>query len=221
MPCSLRASWETMLFLGEALDLFPLVGGLRVYKPNGPAVFPPAPPELALRHKPSVFSGENQLYSVFGQRLRQRSQQRDIPDAVCAFGEIIHVGPVAVGIVELFLDADHTPLPVDIGIREGQCLSPPEAEKRYGEIAAFLGLEPTSKALIAHLLGMNAKLDIPACIKDYEGGIIDEREFLDKLPKVAELALGDACTGSNPRSITPAEMEKLLRCCFYDEEVDF
>jgi len=96
-----------------------------------------------------------------------------------------------------------------------------EAEKRYGEIAAFLGLEPTSKALIAHIQAMNAKLDIPTCIKDYEGGIIDEKEFLDKLPKVAELAVGDACTGSNPRTITPAEMEKLLRCCFYDEEVDF
>ena len=97
----------------------------------------------------------------------------------------------------------------------------PEAEKRYGEIAAFLGLEPTSKALIAHIKAMNAKLDIPACIRDYEGGIIDEKEFLDKLPQVAELAVGDACTGSNPRPITPAEMEKLLKCCFYDTEVDF
>ena len=97
----------------------------------------------------------------------------------------------------------------------------PEAEKRYGEIAAFLGLEPTSKALIAHIKAMSAKLDIPACIRDYEGGIIDEKEFLDKLPQVAELAVGDACTGSNPRAITPAEMEKLLKCCFYDTEVDF
>ena len=97
----------------------------------------------------------------------------------------------------------------------------PEAEKRYGEIAAFLGLEPTSKALIAHIKAMNAKLDIPTCIRDYEGGIIDEKEFLDKLPQVAELAVGDACTGSNPRAITPAEMEKLLKCCFYDTEVDF
>ena len=97
----------------------------------------------------------------------------------------------------------------------------PEAEKRYGEIAAFLGLEPTSKALIAHIKAMNAKLDIPTCIKDYEGGIIDEKEFLEKLPQVAELAVGDACTGSNPRQIDPDTMAKLLKCCFYDEEVDF
>ena len=97
----------------------------------------------------------------------------------------------------------------------------PEAEKRYGEIAAFLGLEPTSKALIAHIKAMNKQLDIPTCIKDYEGGIIDEKEFLEKLPQVAELAVGDACTGSNPRTITPDVMEKLLKCCFYDTEVDF
>ena len=39
--------------------------------------------------------------------------------------------------------------------------------------------------------------------------------------KVAELAVGDACTGSNPRSIDPEQMAKLLKCCFYDEEVTF
>lgn len=97
----------------------------------------------------------------------------------------------------------------------------PEAAKRYGEIAAFLGLEPTAASLIKHIRTLNAKLDIPGGIKDYEGGIIDEKEFLEKLPKVAELAVGDACTGSNPRSITPKEMEKLLKACYFDTEVDF
>ena len=38
---------------------------------------------------------------------------------------------------------------------------------------------------------------------------------------LAELAVGDACTGSNPRSINPEQMAKLLTCCFYDTEVDF
>ncbi len=97
----------------------------------------------------------------------------------------------------------------------------PAAAKRYEEIAAFLGLEPTVDALIAHIKGLNAKLDIPTCIKDYEGGIIDEKEFMDKLDSVATLAVGDACTGSNPRKIDPAQMAKLLKCCYYDEEVDF
>lgn len=97
----------------------------------------------------------------------------------------------------------------------------PAAAKRYEEIATFLGLESSVDALIAHIQKMNKELDIPTCIKDYEGGIIDEKEFLDKLATVAELAVGDACTGSNPRTITPAEMEKLLKCCYFDEEVDF
>lgn len=102
----------------------------------------------------------------------------------------------------------------------------PEAAKRYAEIAKFLGLAGTTDAeltdaLIAHIKGLNTKLDIPACIKDYEGGIINEAEFLKKLPEVAELAVGDACTGSNPRAIDPKAMEKLLTCCFYDTEVNF
>ncbi len=102
----------------------------------------------------------------------------------------------------------------------------PAAAERYAKIAKFLGLSGTTTdelvdALIAHIQEMNRALDIPTCIKDYEGGIIDEQEFLDKLPSVAELAVGDACTGSNPRSITPEQMAKLLKCCFYDTEVDF
>lgn len=95
------------------------------------------------------------------------------------------------------------------------------AAKRYAEIAGFIGLEPSVDALIEHINKMNKALDIPSCIKDYEGGIIDEKEFLEKLPEVAANAVSDACTGSNPRSITPKEMEKLLLCCFYDTEVDF
>ena len=101
-----------------------------------------------------------------------------------------------------------------------------DAAERYAEIASFIGLkggsnEELTDALIAELKSMNASLEIPSCIKDYEGGIIDEKEFMDKLPEVAKLAISDACTGSNPRIPTPEEMEKLLKACFYDEEIDF
>jgi len=97
----------------------------------------------------------------------------------------------------------------------------PEAKTRYEEISTFLGLEPTVDALIAHLLKMNTQLSIPTCIKEYEGSIIDEKEFLEKLDKVATLAVGDACTGSNPREINPEQMAKLLKACYYNTEVDF
>ena len=43
----------------------------------------------------------------------------------------------------------------------------------------------------------------------------------ERLPEIAKNAVGDACTGSNPRKISVEEMEKLLKCCYYDTEVDF
>lgn len=102
----------------------------------------------------------------------------------------------------------------------------PEAMARYADIARFIGLagdsdEALTDALIAEIKEMNKKLNIAPCIKLYEGGIIDEKEFNEKLAMVAELAVGDACTGSNPRAIDPEQMAKLLTCCFYDTEVDF
>ena len=102
----------------------------------------------------------------------------------------------------------------------------PEAAERYAQIARFIGLKGQSNdelvdALIKELRAMNKSLEIPDGIKDYEGGIIDEKEFLEKLPEVAKNAIGDACTGSNPRQPNQEEMEKLLKCCFYDTEVDF
>lgn len=100
------------------------------------------------------------------------------------------------------------------------------AAVRYAEIADFIGLggntiEEKVAALVAELKAMNKSLNIPDCIKDYEGGIIDEKEFMDKLPEVATLAIGDACTGSNPRVPSQEDMEKLLKACFYGEDINF
>ena len=64
----------------------------------------------------------------------------------------------------------------------------------------------------------NVKLNIPKTLKEFG---IDEDEFKEKVAVIAELAVGDACTGSNPRPITPAEMEKLLTCTYYGTKVDF
>lgn len=102
----------------------------------------------------------------------------------------------------------------------------PEAAERYAEIAKAIDLkgnttEELVAALVEEIKAMNVSLDIPAGIKDYEGGIIDEKEFFDKLSQVAENAIGDACTGSNPRIPTQEEMEGLLKACFYGEDVNF
>ena len=100
------------------------------------------------------------------------------------------------------------------------------AAERYADIARFIGLkgnntEELVAALVAEIKAMNASLNIPDAIKDYEGGIIDETEFMEKLSKVAELAIGDACTGSNPRQPSQEDMEKLLKACYYGEDVNF
>ena len=109
----------------------------------------------------------------------------------------------------------------------------PEAKKRYGEIADFMKLGGSNDdekvdLLIQYLRKMNDDLNIPHCIKNYgeggvpaEEGIVPEEEFLTKLSDIAANAILDACTGSNPRKPSQEEMEKLLKCCYYDTEVDF
>lgn len=107
------------------------------------------------------------------------------------------------------------------------------AAKRYAVIAdeMKLGGETTEekiKFLIAYLRGMNDKLNIPQCIKNYgkdsyptEQGFVPEDVFLERLHDIAVNAIADACTGSNPRQPSVEKMEKLLKCCYYDTEVDF
>ena len=109
----------------------------------------------------------------------------------------------------------------------------PEAADRYAEISDFMNLGGNSKEekiqlLITYLRGMNDKLNIPHSINHYgadsypaEQGFVPENVFLERLPEIAKNAIGDACTGSNPRQPSQEEMEKLLKCCYYDTDVDF
>lgn len=109
----------------------------------------------------------------------------------------------------------------------------PEAKQRYGAIADAMNLggnndDEKVALLIAALHKMNDDLNIPHCIRNYgadsypcEQGFVPENVFLERLPEIAKNAIGDACTGSNPRIPTQTEMEQLLKCCYYDQEVDF
>ncbi|MGN0636396.1 MAG: iron-containing alcohol dehydrogenase [Acutalibacteraceae bacterium] len=107
------------------------------------------------------------------------------------------------------------------------------AAKRYAIIADEMKLggetvEEKVQLLIAALRKMCDDLNIPHCIKNYgadsyptEQGFVPEDVFLSRLHDIAVNAIGDACTGSNPRQPSVEEMEKLLKCCYYDTEVDF
>ena len=96
------------------------------------------------------------------------------------------------------------------------------AKQRYADIARTVGLigddDQLVKALCEKIDSYNVRLNIPKTLKEF---VVNEEEFLQKLPSVAELAVGDACTGSNPRSITPAQMADLLKCCYYGTPVNF
>ena len=52
-------------------------------------------------------------------------------------------------------------------------------------------------------------------------GFVPEEVFLDRLHDIAVNAVADACTGSNPRQPSVEDMEKLLKCVYYDCDVDF
>ena len=98
---------------------------------------------------------------------------------------------------------------------------------RKGE-ETYLKIGEGKELLIKYLRGMNDDLKIPHCIKNYgadsyptEQGFVPEEVFLERLPEIAANAILDACTGSNPRQPSQEEMEKLLKCCYYDTEVDF
>ncbi len=107
------------------------------------------------------------------------------------------------------------------------------AKKRYGIIADIMELggandDEKTALLIKYLRGMNDALNIPQCIRHYgadsypaENGFVPEKVFLERLPEIAKNAIGDACTGSNPRQPSVEEMEALLKCCYYDTDVDF
>lgn len=96
------------------------------------------------------------------------------------------------------------------------------AEGRYAAIARSIGLVGTDAECVVKLCKKideyNVKLNIPKTLQEFG---INEDEFKEKVAKIAELAVGDACTGSNPREITPKQMEQLLTCTYYGTEVDF
>ena len=107
------------------------------------------------------------------------------------------------------------------------------AKKRYGVIADYMKLggnndDEKVQLLINYLRKMNDDLNIPHCIAHYgadglpaEKGFVPEDVFLERVESIAAEALKDACTGSNPRQPSQEEMVKLLKCAYYDTEVDF
>ncbi len=94
---------------------------------------------------------------------------------------------------------------------------------RYAKIAKVIGLNgATDDELVDSLTGLikqlNQKMSIPNTLKEYG---IDEEEFKAKVDLISERAIGDACTGSNPRQINKDQMKKIFECVYYGNKVEF
>lgn len=95
--------------------------------------------------------------------------------------------------------------------------------ERYADIARTMGLEGATdeelvKKLCEEIRSMNRSMDIPYSLQEF--GILED-EFKEKVAEISVHAIEDACTGTNPREITPEVMEKLFTCTYYGTEVDF
>ena len=94
---------------------------------------------------------------------------------------------------------------------------------RYAELARYAGIgwqgetDPV-EALARRIEEYNERFGIPRSLREFG---VEEAEFLEKLPELARLAVADACTASNPRAVSEEEMQRLLRCVYYGEKVDF
>lgn len=109
----------------------------------------------------------------------------------------------------------------------------PEAKARYGVIADYMHLGGSSDdekvgKLIEEIRRMDDELNIPHGIKFYgkdsyptEEGFVPVDVFEERKSGIAERAIGDACTLTNPRTPSQEEMEKVLSACYYDTEIDF
>lgn len=94
---------------------------------------------------------------------------------------------------------------------------------RYAEVARKLGLQgETDKQLVDSLIeainALNTKVGIAPTFK--ENGVAEEI-FTSTVDFVAENAVLDPCTGSNPRNVSAEDMKKILECAYYGRPVNF
>lgn len=100
----------------------------------------------------------------------------------------------------------------------------PFVKGRYVKIADFLHIgtefgedkDAKIKALIEAIEEMKTKLNIPKSIKDLG---ISEKEFMDNLDKLSELAFDDQCTTGNPRYPLIEEIKEMYKKAYYGEPI--
>ena len=95
--------------------------------------------------------------------------------------------------------------------------------ERYAQIARYLGLpgytdKQLTDSLVASIKELNKKLDIK---QTYAENGVTKEHLEQKIDFIAEQAVGDPCTASNPRPIDVENMKKVITCAFTGEDVTF
>lgn len=95
--------------------------------------------------------------------------------------------------------------------------------ERYAQIARTLGLpgatdKQLTDSLVEAIRFLNQKLNIQPTYR--ENGVSEE-DFKAHAQAIAENAVKDPCTSSNPRTTDAENMLKVLQCAFYGEDVAF
>ncbi|QEY34575.1 iron-containing alcohol dehydrogenase [Caproiciproducens galactitolivorans] len=95
--------------------------------------------------------------------------------------------------------------------------------ERYAQIAREIGLpgatdKQLTNALVEAIRELNKKLNIAQTYKDNG---VKEEDFKAHCQSIAENAVGDPCTASNPRETNAENMLKVLTCAYYGEDVNF
>jgi len=93
----------------------------------------------------------------------------------------------------------------------------PNALRRYGEIAMFLGFNQRHtvdrvNAMLEWLDELKKVLNIPMSIQEFG---VDEAEFLAKVDELAVKAFDDQCTGANPRYPLISELKDIMLDSYY------
>lgn len=88
----------------------------------------------------------------------------------------------------------------------------PKHVKKYVTVARMLGLQnfntiTTISALVSWIRFMMTQMDMPHSISEI--GCCTEEEYFSKIPAMAQAALEDGCTSTNPRKPTKQDVEEI------------
>lgn len=95
--------------------------------------------------------------------------------------------------------------------------------ERFADIARVMGLTGNSdkqlvNSLVDTIKALNTKLGIANSYKEHG---VSEELFTSTADFIAEHAVEDPCTASNPRATDVENMKKVLTCCYYGTPVTF